>query len=160
MLGNSANTRHYRVIPLQFPFLIFSISAWTVCTGYVNSVKALPTCSLLWQSLPPMEGRFLIRAAWTAFLFSSSKLLPLWVSMASRPSMLRISSPRESHYLNGWVGTRFPQGHGQFLLPGIHPDSYPCSICFRNHLSTHIAGGVPDRLMSRCPRKQRSMRGR
>ena len=34
----------------------------------------------IWQSLPPMEGRFLTTAAWIAFRFISSELIPLQVS--------------------------------------------------------------------------------
>jgi len=35
-----------------------------VLIGLRNSVTALPTCSTLWQSLPPADGSFGVEAAY------------------------------------------------------------------------------------------------
>jgi len=48
-----------------------------VAIGLKDSVTALPTCSILWQSLPPVDGSFRVEAPWIAFLFACKLLAAL-----------------------------------------------------------------------------------
>ena len=73
-----------------------------------SSKTAGESCQDAWQSLPPIEGRFLSLATCKAFWFIFSKSRPLWVSMASMLSILNTFSPKESHPLKGWDDTQIP----------------------------------------------------